>query len=96
MLSVMWSPGLKFDLDPSAVEDFQMDFSRWLEGEPLADATVTSDDATAVLQLFTSSGVVSVRVSGGVVGVLGMVSVVATSLSGRVTERSFYIRWRKL
>lgn len=72
--------------------DYDLDFSRWLDGDDtLTDVTAEADNLTVdQVQLFGT--VVKVWLSGGTVGQTAKVEVVATSANGRVKEESFLVR----
>ena len=58
-----WLPGMTISLDPDAIEDYEMDFARWLRGETLASVSVIHENCTAVQHGALQESVVIVRVS---------------------------------
>jgi hypothetical protein len=77
--------------DPSAVLDYTIDWSEWLDADNLSTATWTVDAGlTSVLESNTTKAA-TIWLSGGVVGTSYMVSVRIVTAAGRTDDRTFQI-----
>lgn len=85
-----WLPGLTISQDPNAVEDYEMDFTNWLDGETneLAEALPTNCTASIVGNI--NANVVRFRVSAVAEG--AFVTVRVTSSTGRKNDFTTYFR----
>lgn len=81
-----------FLLDPDAVLDFVFDFSAWLgPSETITSQTVTADTGVTVGAVTQSAGVVTVWLSGGVLGSTVRVTCHIVTDQGREDDRSFRV-----
>ena len=77
-----------FPKDPNAVLDYAFDWTAWLAaGETITTATITATGVTVDSQS-EASGVVTVWLSGGVVGVFGSVTCEIATTGGRTDDRT--------
>jgi hypothetical protein len=83
-----WLPGLTIPLDPDAVEDYEMDFTSWLDGELTLAAVVEAENCTGNLLSDADSAAVTFRVSEVTPG--AFVTVRVESTSGRVNNFTTY------
>jgi hypothetical protein len=83
-----WLPGMTIELDPDAVEDYEMDFTAWLDGEVGITATVEPQNCTAILVSDVDSAAVTFRVSEVTNG--ATVTLRVESASGRVNNFTTY------
>lgn len=77
--------------DPSAVLDFPVDFSAWLDGATYLSHTVTTTHNLVCESSFESAGVITVVLSGGNRGQTASFTVRITSSSG-TDDRTLYLR----
>lgn len=77
-------------LDPNAVEDYAFDWTGWLEqGETITTASVTADDGgLTITNVTNANGVVSYRVSQGVLGTEQRVTCHVVSSLGRADDKT--------
>lgn len=88
MKVIDWLPGLTIALDPDAVEDYEFDFSEWMEGETSIVAAAIHENCTASVVGNVVDGVVVVRVSE--VTQNALVTVRVESTSGRRNDFTTY------
>lgn len=84
----------EFVKDPSAVLDYQFDWSSWLaDGETIVSATVTAPTGlTKPFSDVVTSTTVTGWIAGGVLDALYYVVCQVTTNQGRVDERSIILR----
>jgi hypothetical protein len=86
-----------FDKDPSAVLDYQIDWSRWMKTDDTISAstwTITPDEAGGVKKdsdSFTPAGITTIWLSGGNLSVTYTVTNQVITTAGRTDERSIEI-----
>lgn len=83
-----WLPGLTIELDPDAVEDYEMDFTNWLSGEASVLASETHENCTASIIGNIVENVVTFRVSAVEKG--ASVTIRVESPSGRINNFTTY------
>lgn len=83
--------------DPSAVLDYGMDWTNWLDaGETIsAQSVVVAPAGLTIGQVMQADGIVSWRVSGGTLGQDYIATCRVTTSIGRVDERSVRYRVRE-
>lgn len=85
-----WLPGLTLSLDPDAIEDYEMEFTRWLRGETLSSVEVAAVNCTAALRGAIVDTLAVVRVQSVAAG--ASVTVSPVSSTGR--RNDFTINFR--
>lgn len=58
-----WRAGLTISLDPDAVEDYEFDFTQWMDGETGLIATEVHENCAASIVGSIENNIVVVRVS---------------------------------
>lgn len=83
--------------DPSAVLDYEMDWSAWLaEGETITEHDVTcSDNAVTVSDISEADGVVRWRLAGGDAGASHIVTCEITTSADQIDQRSVLVQVRE-
>ena len=76
--------------DPSAVLDYSLDWTDWLEGETISSFTITVDPSGSLTVDSSSDdgSIVSYRLSGGTAGTMYSVTIQITTSAGQVEERT--------
>lgn len=85
MASLTWDPDVALPMDPNGVKDFTFDWTTWLSGETITDATVTPTNCTASYQSKTNT-TVTYRVSA--VALNASVTVRVTTNTGQIDEKT--------
>ena len=79
--------------DPSAVLDYEFDWTRWLAtGETIDNYTITADTGITVDSSTEDAGKVIVWLSGGTAGINYKVACKITTSAGRTDERTIWIK----
>ncbi len=82
-----------WEKDPSAVLDYQFDWSGWLqESETISSATVTVDSGLTKDSQSNTTTKATVWLSGGTLGAVYKVACRITTNQGRTDERTIGIR----
>lgn len=82
----------KWNKDPSAVLDYEINWSKWLaSGDTLSSHTVTPDAGITVDSSVLAPDKVTIWVSGGTVGKTYKVACLVTTANGRTDERTITI-----
>lgn len=85
-----------FDKDPSAVLDYAVDWSSWLEaGESISSHVITAESGITKDSDSESGGVVTIWLSGGTAETSYVVACKITTDKGRTEERSIRIRCKE-
>lgn len=77
--------------DPDAAKDYQVDWTAWLAGDSISSYTVTAQSGLTKDSDSRSGAVVTVWLSGGMLGRTYLVTVRVVTSGGRTDERSFNI-----
>lgn len=77
--------------DPDSVEDYSIDWRKWLGDESLSSAQWIAPPGIDIVDSSTTGSVATVRLSGGQAGQIYIVTCRATSSSGRVNDQSIRI-----
>ncbi len=80
--------------DPSAVKDYQVDWTAWLAGDNITAHAVTAAAGITIDASSASGAVVTIWLSGGTHGQTYKVTCEITTAGGRVEQRSFEIEVR--
>ena len=89
MSSKLWSQGMILLIDAQGVGIYTFDYSRWLKGDTIANASVIAENANAII-MGNSDTTVQVRVES--VTQDAPVKVTVTTQSGRDTGRTVIFR----
>jgi hypothetical protein len=78
--------------DVDATLDFPIDFSAWLETDSYASHTITKTGDIVIVSHTQNNGIITPIISGGTLNELASFTIQITTVSGRVDERTFYLR----
>lgn len=82
----------KWNKDPSAVLDYEINWSKWLASDDTLSAhTITADQGITVDSSVLATDKVTVWLSGGTTGVTYRVACRVTTANGRTDERTIVI-----
>jgi hypothetical protein len=81
--------------DPSAILDYQFDWSAWLVADTITAHTVTAEDGLTVDSTTASTTAVTAWVSGGTVGETYELTCHITTADGRQDDRTLHIAVRE-
>ena len=82
---------ISFVKDPSALLDYEFNWSSWLGSDTIISYTVTASSGLTVVSSSASSTAVTVWLSGGTEGTAYLVTCQITTAGGRIDERSFWV-----
>ena len=86
----------QYTKDPSAVLDWDFDWTDWLAAaETITNHTITADAGITVDSSTEDDGKVTVWLSGGTAGINYKVACLITTSAGRTDERSIWITVRE-
>lgn len=77
-----------FTKDPSAILDYQLDWSEWLGSDTIASHTVTAATGLTVVSSTATTSAVTMWLSGGTAGTSYVVTCRVVTAGGRTDERS--------
>jgi hypothetical protein len=78
--------------DVNATLDFPIDFSAWLETDSYASHTITKSGDIVIDSSVAQNGIITPIISGGTLNELASFTIQITTASGRIDERTFYLR----
>lgn len=77
--------------DPDAIEDYRIDWSRWLDGETIASSVWLLDPGITLVSSSHTQTATRARIGGGTVGRSYRATCRVTSSTGRVADQTILI-----
>ena len=86
----------RFEKDPEAVLDYQIDWEDWLNGDTISTSVWTVPDGITIDSSSKTTSTATVWLSSGTAGITYAVENKVTTVGSRTDERTIYIEVREL